>query len=76
MGSVSQIRWPSSQQRALEALQKNLVIIDMPLETVLGETRNTKAKGYLKDMCSVKFVKTLNYWLDVIDILTGVSKKF
>lgn len=78
MRNLSQIRWLSSQQRTLLALEKNLIVIDMYLESVAAENVNkisTNVKGTLKNFAP-GFIKTLHYWLDVLEILAVLSKKF
>ncbi|KAJ8318674.1 hypothetical protein KUTeg_003765 [Tegillarca granosa] len=80
MSDVKQVRWMSSKYRAIEALQKNYPAIVTHLEhnSASGNRADdaNKAKGYLKDLRSLKFLKHLYFLLDYLPVLTNLSKQF
>lgn len=72
-----QVRWLASRTRALHAVMVNLKAIVSHLEhfaaTEKGSDGN-RAKGYLRQMKNIMFVKTLYFMQDFLPKLTLVSK--
>ena len=77
-GGVQQIRWVASQNRALKALLDNYDITIAHLEEVAsGRDDNApKAKAYLKDMRSERFITFLHFMIDWTNLLSEVSTLF
>lgn len=72
-------RWLASQHRALLAVEKNLASTFAHIEHVAsnGSTKEAaKAKGILKEIKNVKFVRQLYFMIDVQDILSVLSRQF
>lgn len=73
------MRWISSKTRALTALAKNYPIIVTHLEDVSSQKSGeeaARAKGYLKELKSVKFVAMLHSMIDILSVLADLSKVF
>ncbi|XP_015763634.1 PREDICTED: zinc finger protein 862-like [Acropora digitifera] len=78
-GGVKCIRWLASQHRALLALQKHYAVTVYHLENTTSSSKGedgAKAKGYLKELKTERFVKMLHYMVDVTAILGRLSKQF
>ena len=77
-GGVQQIRWVSSQHRALKALLNNFEITCVHLEAIgSGRDENAaKARGFLKEMKSDRFLMFLHFMVDWTDMLSDASKVF
>lgn len=79
MGLIKQIRWISSNKRALLAIEKNWSLILIHLEDVASRKHDNKAakvKGYLKELKSSRFLQFLYHMLDVLEIISPLSKAF
>ena len=75
---LQKTRWLASRYRAITALEKHYVTTVMHLQHKTGSTGEdgARAKGILKQFLSEKFVKHLYFLLDVMKILSGLSKSF
>lgn len=78
VGGLQQIRWLSSQLRALEALKVNWEVTIMHLEDIASGKDETAARatGLLKEMKTLKFVTVLHFMLDFLAALSVVSRIF
>lgn len=79
--SILDIRWVASKERAIKALINNYVPTVHHLENFCTDPQSdkvmvAKVKGILRQMKSVKFVKFLHFFKDVISTLTDLSKVF
>lgn len=76
---LQKTRWLASRYRAITALEKHYVTTVMHLQHKTGSKNNeegARAKGILKQLLSEKFVKHLYFLLDVMKILSELSKAF
>lgn len=75
---LQKTRWLASRYRAIAALEKHYVTTVVYLQHKTGSTREdgAHAKGILKQLLSEKFVKHLYFLLDVMKILSDLSKSF
>ena len=65
-GGVQQIRWVASQNRALKALLNNYEITCIHLEEIGSHTdeNSQKAKGFLKELKTKRFLSFLHFMID------------
>ena len=69
-GGVQQIRWVASQNRALKALLDYDITIAHLEEVASGRDDNApKAKAYLKDMRSERFITFLHFMIDWTNLI-------
>lgn len=75
---LQKMRWLASRYHAITALEKHYVTTVMNLQHKTGSTGEdgVRAKGILKQFLSKKFVKHLYFLLDVMKILSELSKSF
>ena len=77
-GGVQQIRWVASQNRALKALLNNYEITCIHLEEIRSHTdeNSQKAKGFLKELKTKRFLSFLHFMIDWTELLRKVSELF
>lgn len=77
-GGVQQIRWVASQKRALTALLNNYDITIVHLEDIASgrDESSVKAKAYLKELKSERFLTFLHFMIDWTNLLSEVSVLF
>lgn len=77
-GGVQQIRWVASQNRALKALLNNYEITCIHLEETgsRNDENAQKAKGFLKELNTERFLSFLHFMIDWTDLLRKVSEIF
>ena len=75
---LQKTRWLAIRYRAIAALEKHYVTTAMHLQHKTGSTGedSARAKGILKQLLSQRFVKHLYFLLDVMKILSDLSKSF
>ena len=63
--------------QAICALEKHLAtVMHVPHKTGTSDKQGQRAKGILKDLQSEKFLKYLNFMMDVTNVLSTLSKTF
>lgn len=79
--NIHNVRWLCSKSDALKALRRDLVPLVIHLEDITNRKATTgeatdaaRAKGYLKILTSYKFVKTLNFLIDLYGKLEPFCK--
>ena len=79
-GGIQTIRWVSSQHRALKPLLDNFETTIDHLEHIAtkSDENGQKAKGFLKEMKSNRFLSFLNFMLDWNNCITiiHINKHF
>ena len=78
-GGLKEIRWLSSQHRAVKALAENYNITVTHLENMVSTSSGVdaaKAKGILKELKTEKFAKLLFFLQDYLNILGRLSVLF
>jgi len=79
ISSVKQVRWLASKHRALIGLVNNYEVITTHFEHAASRNSSdeaAKAKGFLRDMLTVKFVHFLHHLTDCMVVLSSLSKTF
>ena len=77
-GGLQTVRWVASQNRALKALLENYEITLMHLEeiTTAKDDNASKAKCYLKEMKTERFLMFLHFLIDWTNQLSEISVLF
>ena len=77
-GGVQQVRWVASQNRALKALLDNYEVTVIHLEEIASGKDETadKAKNYLNNLTTERFLTFLHFMLDWTQVLSEISKVF
>lgn len=78
-GGLQQICWVASQNRAVKAILDNYVVTTLHLQDIIsiGKDDNAnKARGYLKEMKTERFVSFLHFMIDWTDLISEVSVLF
>ncbi|CAM9773383.1 unnamed protein product, partial [Heterosigma akashiwo] len=75
-GSLKQMRWSASALRALQKIQISYKILTQHLESLAAgkHKKAPKARGLLRLIKSVKFLKHLNFLLDIFEPCSVLSK--
>ena len=70
------MRWLASKTRAIAAVEHNLEAVVLHLENSAQGSGDdaAKAKGYLKTIRAIPFIKTLYFLMDYLPLLSNVSK--
>jgi hypothetical protein len=79
ISGLHQVRWASSQARALSKIDNNFFIICMRLENVAADRthkRIEECEGLLNHIIGLKFLKMLMFLLDLHDIMKFLSLQF
>lgn len=77
-GGVQQVRWIASQNRALKALLDNYAITMIHLQDIATgkDDSASKARGYLNEMKTERFITLLHFLIDWTNLLTELSVLF
>lgn len=75
---VKDVRWVASQGKALRAIQTNLLVVTTHLDEAASRTDlyADTAKKYFKDLTSAPVLKIMFLLIDVLDVITDLSKFF
>ena len=79
ISGVKQVRWLASKTRAIKSLLQNLPMISSHLEHAASRNSSdeaAKAKGYLREVSSVKFVMMLHAVCEIFEITASLSEVF
>lgn len=70
------MRWVASQGKVLRAIQTNLLVVTTHLDEAASRTDlyAGTAKKYLKDLTSAPVLKIMFLLIDVLDVITDLSK--
>ena len=77
-GGVQQVGWVASQNRALRALLDNYEVTCIHLGDITSKTNEdaAKARGYLQELKTEKFLCFLHFMIDWTNLLRNVSELF
>ena len=74
---LQNIRWLATTYRAICALEKHFpTVMHVQHKAGTSKEQGQQAKGILKDLQSEKFLKYLNFMMDVTKVLSTLSKTF